>query len=213
MTTRERVDSPVIRRIFEAYRMDADDQIRMYEQIERQLTIVYRQTIQAQLNLYGCQKVVSESIDPASSQWIQAKARKDAEGIAQTYDRELMGQIQKVRAGNIRANRFAYMRAIDTWIAQRNIFKSASISLNTMTAARKYAQDRFTRENNIGGKWVLVGPPPVCKKCVRIKALGPITYEQTQKPNNALPQHVNCPHRYQQLIPKKIECGPNTWTG
>lgn len=191
--------------------MDVSDIQAVYAQIERQTIVVYRQTIQSSLNLHGCQKLVTGP-DEEALRWIQAKARKDSEGIAQTFEKELMSQIQKVRANNIRANRFAYMRALDAWIAGRNGRKNASISLNTMTSARKYAQDRFVRENNIGGKWVFAGPPPVCKDCVRIKGYGPQTFEQTQKAGRQLPSHVNCPHRYQQLIPKKIDC-QNAWSG
>jgi aspartate aminotransferase-like enzyme len=212
MTTRERVDSPVIRRIFEAYRMDDAGIQALYLQIERQLTVVYRQTIQSSLSLYGCQKLVTGP-DTQALEFIQTKARQDSTSIANTFDRELQNRIQSIYSGNKRSNRYAYMRALDAWIVQRNAYKTASISLNTMTAARKYAQDRFVKENNIQGRWVLVGPPPVCKKCVRIKALGAVSFEQTQKAQNALPQHVNCPHRYAQLVPKKISCDETTWTG
>lgn len=211
MTTRERVDSAVIRRIFEAYRMDDASIVRLYEGIERQLTIVYRQTIQAQLNLYGCQKFATGP-DSTATKWIQAKARQDSTSIANTYERELQNKIQSIYRQNKRSNRFAYMRAIDAWIAQRNIFKSASISLNTMTAARSYAQDRFIRENGITGRFAMVGPPPVCKKCIRIKGKGPLTWSECQRPENKLPAHVGCPHRHEVLVPKKINC-ESAWTG
>lgn len=192
--------------------MDVSDIQAVYAQIERQTIVVYRQTIQSSLNLHGCQKLVTGP-DEKALKFIQAKARKDAESIANTFDRELMSQIQRIRAKNFRANRFYFIREIDVWIAARNARKAPSISLNTMTQARQYAQDRFTRENNIGGKWVFAGPPPVCKDCVRIKGYGPQTFEETQKPRKRLPAHVSCPHRWAQLIPKKIPCDEMTFTG
>ena len=210
MTAPARVDSPVIRRIFEAYKMDESDIVSLYQGIERQLTITYRQVIAQQLNLYGCQRTVTGP-DNRSLKWIQSKARQDSESIANTFDRELMSRIQRIRSANRRANRFYFIRELDAWIAGRTPRKSASIGLNTMTSAREYAQTRFAQENNIQGKWVFTGPPPVCKICIRIKGLGPVTFERTQK--QRLPAHINCPHRWSQLIPKKIECGPDTWTG
>lgn len=212
MTTKERVDSAVIRRVFELYRMDDGDIASLYQKIEQHLTVTYKQVIQRQLTLYGCQKLATGP-DSAAQKWIAAKARSDSESIARTYDRELMNRIQSIYRQNKRSNRYAYIRTLDAWIVQRNSYKIPSISLNTLTAAREYAQTRFVEENNIRGKWRLVGPPPVCKVCMRIAALGAVDWAVTQKPRNKLPSHVNCPHQWAQLIPKKIECGPDTWTG
>jgi hypothetical protein len=184
----------------------------MRQQITQQLTVTYRQTIASQLNLYECQKLATGP-DRAALDWIQAKAKQDSEAIAKTYDRELKNKIARLRQENPRGNRFYYLKALDEWLVGRTAFKTSSISLNTMSAARQYAQDRFTRENNIGGKWVMVGPPPVCKNCMRIKGYGPQTFEQTQQPRRHLPAHVSCPHRWGQLVPKKIACNDETWTG
>lgn len=211
MTTRERIDSPVIRRIFEAYKMDVQDVQSLYARLERQLIVTYRQVIQSQLSLYRCQKTVTGP-DARSAKWLQAKARQDAESISNTFDRELMSRIQRIRSSNPRANRFFYIREIDAWIAQRNGYKTASIALNTMTSAREYAKDRFITENGIEGKFVLTGPPPVCKDCVRIKGYGAMTYKQTRMKNRRLPAHPGCPHTYSQLIPKAINCA-DAWTG
>jgi hypothetical protein len=163
------------------------------------------------LTLYGCQKTVTGP-DAASLKWIQDKARTDAVGISNTYERELMNRIQSIRGKNKRANRYQYIREIDAWLAQRTPRKTASISLNTLTAAREYAKDRFITENNIGGKFVLVGPPPVCKDCIRIKGYGPMTYKQTRMKNRRLPAHAGCPHTYQALTLTKLDCS-TVWTG
>lgn len=211
MVSPVQAQTAVVTKIIEHYAFQFEDVQALKSQIERQLTIVYRQTIAAQLNLYGCQKLATGP-DDAAQKWIEEKAIQDVKSIVNTFERELRNKVISIYKGNKKSNRFAYMRALDAWIAGRNGRKNASISLNTMTSARKYAQDRFTRENNIGGKWVFAGPPPVCKDCVRIKGYGPQTFEQTQKAGRQLPSHVNCPHRYQQLIPKKIDC-QNAWSG
>lgn len=188
------------------------DTLAIQNQISQHLTRTYRETLNQQLRLYSCQKSATGPDSEAAS-WIETKAKADSESIARTYDRELMAQIRRIHSANKRTNRFGYMSALDTWLASRTPRKTASISLNTMTAAREYAKDRFITENGVEGKFVFTGPPPVCKLCIRIKGLGPITYKQTRLARNRLPAHLGCPHTYQQLIPKKIGCDENTWTG
>lgn len=211
-TRKETIDTRLIRVITLLYSMQDDDIAQLQEQISKQLTITYRTVIGAQLRLYGCQRTVSGP-DNKAEKWIADKAKDDAASIAATYNRELRNKVQRIYSSNPRANRYFYMRELDAWAAKRNGYKLASISLNTMTAAREYAQRRFVEENGIEGKWRLVGPPPVCKDCMRIAALGPVTWAVTQKPRNRLPSHVNCPHRFEQLIPKKIQDCDSAWTG
>lgn len=187
------------------------DTLAIQNQISQHLTRTYRETINQQLRLYSCQKSATGP-DSEALRWIEAKAKADSESIARTYDRELLAQIRRIRQSNKNANRYFYMSALDTWLASRTPRKTASISLNTMTSAREYAKDRFITENGIEGKFVFTGPPPVCKLCVRIKALGPITYKQTRIERNRLPQHINCPHTYQALTLTKIDCS-TVWTG
>ena len=210
MTSRERVKANLVSKIVGHYMMLPRDTEDLTQKIAQHLTTEYRRTIQANLNLYGCQKLVMGP-DQESLLWIQAKAAKDATSIANTYLRELTNKVASLRKSNVRGNRFYYMRALDAWSAKRDGYKIQSIALNTATAARQYAQARFVEENNIQGRWLFTGPPPVCKICLRIKALGAVTWETTKK--RPLPSHPNCPHAWQQLIPTKIECGDSTWTG
>lgn len=210
-TRKETIDTRLIRVITLLYSMQDDDIAQLQEQISKQLTITYRTVIQAQLRLYGCQKTVTGP-DAKAQRFIETKAKQDAEGIARTYNTQLKNEVQRIYNRNPRGNRYFFMRALDAWAAKRNQFKTPSIALNTMTAAREYAQRRFVEENGIEGKWRLVGPPPVCKDCMRIAALGVVTWAVTQKPRNRLPSHVGCPHQWAQLIPKRIECD-TAWAG
>jgi hypothetical protein len=211
MTTKERINTALIRAIVENYSMSEGDINALLQSITRQLTVVYRQVIQAQLTLYSCQKTVSGP-DSRASKWIDDKALKDARGIANTYQRELENKVQSLYLANRRGNRNYYSSNLNTWFASRSIRKSRDISLNTMTAAREYAKDRFITENGIEGKFVLTGPPPVCKDCIRIKGYGAMTYKQTRMKNRRLPAHPGCPHTYQALTLTKIDCS-TVWTG
>jgi hypothetical protein len=201
----------ITEKIVDHYAFQAEDFQALRSQLERQLTVVYRQTISAQLNLYGCQKLATGP-DAISMRWISEKAETDATSIAATYLRELANKVTALNKSNRRGNRYFYMSALDAWLASRTPRKSASIGLNTMTAAREYAKDRFITENGIEGKFVLVGPPPVCKDCIRIKGYGPMTYKQTRMKNRRLPAHAGCPHTYQALTLTKLDCS-TVWTG
>lgn len=214
MTTRnpgkEAIDTRLIRVITLLYSMLDDDIARIQEQITQQLTITYRQTISAQLRLYGCQKLVTGP-DGKAQTFIETKAKADATSIANTYNRELRAEVQRIYTRNPRGNRYYFIRALEEWTARRNAYKIPQISLNTATAAREYAAQRFRRENNIEGRMVFVGPPPVCKKCLRLKGLGPVSVAAAERYGDS--QHINCPHRWEQLIAKPIPCDELTWTG
>lgn len=209
MTTKERINTALIRAIVENYSMSEGDINALLQGIAKQLTVVYRQVIQAQLTLYSCQKSVSGP-DSRAMQWIDEKALKDARGIANTYQKELENKVQSLYLANRRGNRTYYSSNLDTWFAARSIRKSRDISLNTMLSARQYAAQRFRTENAIDGRMVFVGPPPVCKKCIRLKALGAVSVERAKNYGDS--QHVNCPHRWEILVPKKINCD-DAWTG
>jgi hypothetical protein len=212
MTAPARVDSVIVQKITAHYAMIDSDIALLQAQIERQLLITYIQTIQTLLIERSCQKLAT-SKDLASLKWIAEKAKTDATGIANTYNRELSSQVGKVYAKNKKSNRYAYMSALDTWLTGRTPRKTASISLNTLTAARAYTQDRFMRENKIQGRFAPVGPPPVCIKCIRIFAKGPLTWEECMKAVNFLPAHLGCPHTRRALVIKPIPCDEMTWTG
>jgi hypothetical protein len=209
MTTRERINTGLIRAIVDVYSMTEGDINALVQQIKSQLITTYRQSIQRQLVLYSCQKIVTGPDNQALA-FLEAKALKDARGVANTYQNDLERKVQSLYVQNRRGNRNYYSSNLNAWSRQRTTSKARVISLNTMTSAREYARTRFSEENGIQGKWVLVGPPPVCKLCIRIKALGSVTFETTKK--RRLPAHINCPHQWGQLVPKAINCA-EAWTG
>ena len=210
MTARERVQTNlIVGIIYPLYQMIDEDIAALAAQLTRQMTIEYRQVIQGQLVLYGCQKTVTGP-DAVSQRWIDAYARKNSEGIATTYNRELANQIDRLWQSNPRGNRAYYFKNLDLWRTRRNVHKVPSIALNTAQAIREYAQQRFREENGIEGRFLFVGPPPVCEKCMRLKALGVVSEAEAQRYGNS--QHVGCPHEWQQLIARPIDCA-EAWTG
>lgn len=212
MTTREPISTNLIVGIIRPlYAMDEGDIQALAADLRRQVMFEYGREIQRQLNLYGCQRLYSGP-DAKAQAWIDDYVRTNAEGIARTYNKNLENEIRRQYTANKRANRFAYIRALDAWTTKRNAYKIPSISLSTMTQVRAYAQDRFLTENNIEGKFAFVGPPPVCRICIRAKGRSPITRRQMKQAHNQAPFHVHCPHRWEALILTKIDCD-TVWTG
>jgi hypothetical protein len=210
MTTRERINTGLIRAIVDVYSMTEGDINALVEQIKSQLMTTYRQSIQRQLVLYSCQKIVTGPDNQALA-FLEAKALKDARGIANTYQNDLERKVQFLYIQNRRGNRNYYSSNLNTWARQRTTSKARVISLNTMTSAREYAVQRFRTENNITGKFIFAGPPPVCKKCIRLKAKGLVSAEQAKNFGDS--QHINCPHFWQAVTLGKFNCNDETWTG
>lgn len=210
MTARERIETNLIVGIVEPlYRMIGDDIDALADQLQAQMIIEYLKTIQSQLNLYQCQRLATGP-DSTSLAWIRAYARTNADGIAKTHDRELGNQISRLYQANPKGNRAYYFKNLDAWTAQRNTYKLPSIALNTAQAVREYAQQRFRDENGIKGRFLFVGPPPVCPICTRLKGLGAVSEAEARRIGNS--QHVGCPHEWQQLIPSGLNCA-EAWTG
>lgn len=212
MTSRQAVETNITRKIVGHYAFQPRDIAALQTQIESQLSATYRQVIAQQLRLYSCQKLATGP-DATSLKWIRGKAKDDAQSIAATYLKELTNKVSSLRKESPKGNRFFYLKNLEIWSTARDKHKIPSIGLNTATAARAYAQDRFIRENKITGRFAPVGPPPVCIKCVRIFAKGALTWVECQKPQNFLPAHVSCPHTRSALVIKPIPCNELTWTG
>lgn len=210
MTSRELTQTNlIIGVLYPLYSMIDEDIAALAADLRRQVVAEYGRTVQQQLNLYGCQRLATPP-DAVSQRWIDAYLTKTSEGIARTYNTQLRNEIERLYQANPRGNRYYYMRALETWTQRRNAYKIPSIALNAKTAAAQYARQRFRDENGIQGRFVFVGPPPVCKRCMKLKGLGPVSEEQATKYGDS--QHVNCPHFWQQLINSRIDCA-NAWTG
>lgn len=213
MTTREPVSTNLILGIIKPLYAMIDEDIEVLRaDLERQVRAQYGKTIQGLLTLHGCQQT-AQGPDEKASRWIEEYVQEMSAKISQTYNRQLDNEISRLYRENPRSNRFAYIRALDAWTVKRNGYKPQQIALNTMSAARAYAQDRFIRENGLTKqRYAPVGPPPVCKICVRIFAKGALPWDECQKKANYLPSHVNCPHTRAVLVPKKLNCG-EAWRG
>ncbi len=130
---------------------------------------------------------------------------EDAQHIANTYNRELLNQVNRIFKSNPRANRNTYAKQLGAWIARRDAYKTYQIGLQTDSTARQYAQAEFYRHNpKIAPKFRYSPIPPVSKECIKRTRKGAVSLKYVL--SHPTPAHINCPHTWLPQSPKQADC-------
>lgn len=140
-----------------------------------------------------------------------AMSREDAQSISTTYNREMTAQIERLYADNPRGNRFYYAARMEAWSRERTAWKAPQIAVTTDTQTTEYARRRF-REMNYDGRerYVFSGAAPTCRACTRLFGAGIVDAAFIRA--NPTPVHPGCPHTWQTVQPKQLDCG-ELWIG
>lgn len=204
--------SNLVRIITLLYSMQQDDINLLADRLLQQRATEWQQSISQELRRYGCSQTGQAPVGSDALELFRL-SENDARSIAQTYNRELQNQVQRLYTANPRGNRNYYTSNLEKWAAKRDVYKGQQIALNTAATTRQFAQTRFRQMNGIeGGKYLFSGAPPVCAKCVSLKAKGLVTQEFVSR--HPSPQHPNCPHEWVDARPRrtKIDCA-TAWAG
>lgn len=201
--------SNLVRIITLLYSMQSDDINLLADRLLQQRSVEWQRSMTQELRRYGCSQTGQFPVGSDALELFRM-SETDAAGIANTYNRELRSQVQRLYTANPRGNRNYYTSNLEQWAAKREIYKAQQIALNTAGTTRQMAQTRFRQMNNIEGKYLFGGPPPVCIRCVRLRAMGLVAREVMQR--YPTPIHVNCPHEWRDGRPKGIDCA-TAWTG
>lgn len=201
--------SNLVRTITLLYSMQDADTVDLATRLQAQRVIEWQRAVSAELQRYGC-PAGGQPPTGADAQALSQMSLADARSIANTYNRELGNQVQRLYAANPKGNRNYYFKALEAWSAKREVFKGQQIALNTAGTTRQMAQARFRQMNNIVGRYLFGGPPPVCIRCMRLKALGLVTIDVMQR--YPTPIHIGCPHEWRDARPKAINC-ETAWKG
>lgn len=144
--------------------------------------------------------------------WLRAEARQDAQSIVRTWNRDAERQLRRLYEANPRGNRTYYIRHMEQWAADREVWKGKQIAVTTEQKARTYAQERFLQENGLRGDlYVMVGPPPVCGACVGYFAAGVVDQEFVDA--HPLPAHIGCPHEWRRIGRVPAPAPHELWVG
>ena len=191
------------------YRMERDDVTALAEQLLEQRKRAWATALAELGREYGCGKPPrAPSGDDLRE--LRRMSREDARQIADTWNKDVSRQIERLYEANPRGNRHYYARRLEAWSAERNAWKAPSIAFNTAQQTRFYAQQAFYRANGIEPRFIFVGPPPVCEACVMHFAAGVVGQDYVDR--NAAPVHVNCPHEWRALRQERIPC-EDLWLG
>lgn len=159
---------------------------------------------------HGC-KQLPGTPKGADAKELARMSKEDAESIARTFNRDVRRQIERIFKENPRANRNVYYKQLEAWAKARDSWKTQQIGLNVDSTARQFAQNRFYDENSIAdSKYIFTGPPPTCKRCVKLFAAGAV--DKSFVRNHQAPVHLGCPHLWRNLSIRKMPCD-TLWIG
>lgn len=192
------------------FSMQDDDITALSAKVLDQRKQVWIDTLNEQARRYGCNRASANPPRKNNLRDLKRMSDKDAKGIARTYNRDLERELKRLYAANPRGNRNYYYKNVNAWITRRNVWKSVQIALMTEGQTREYAKSEFYRNNDLRGRYIFVGPPPVCDDCARLFAMGQVSETVVGRYPN--PQHVNCLHAWQLVTGQRVDCR-DVWVG
>lgn len=192
------------------YRMAPEDEASIANELLSARKRAWATAIRNEARAYGCNQVPNA---PRGNDLNELKrmSEEDAKSIAATFNRQMEAQFEKLFADNRRGNRYYYAKRMEAWVRDRNVWKSAQISVTTDTQSAEFARRRFFEMNDLQGEqWIFSGPPPTCRDCTRRFAAGIVTWEYTLK--YPAPRHIACPHSYRPVQRQRVDC-KELWIG
>lgn len=201
--------TPLLKTLSLLYSMQAADTDALFDTLMARRVDEWVRSISQELARYGCPSPAKAPTGENLQELVRLSER-DAKSITSTYNRQLQAELQRLYTANPRGNRQYYYSNLEAWAAKRDRYKVPQIALQTASTTREYAQRRFRAENAIGGKYVFSGPAPTCAKCTQLKAMGAVGINVVQRYGNS--QHINCPHEWVEIRPKRINCA-TAWKG
>jgi hypothetical protein len=182
------------RRLSVAFELSLPDEQALADSITRQRAQAWRATMTEEARAVGSRQR-GQGPSGADAAYLHELSVEDAQSIRETYNRELMNQIEQVYAAKPDGTRDEYVRELTQWADARARWKDRQIANMNRQTARSYAQERFATRNRVGRSlYLFTGPPPKEEHCADHFAAGLVTREY--KEANETPIHINCPHQW-----------------
>jgi hypothetical protein len=192
------------------YEYHEDDITKLAKRLTERRRATWINTLSELARIHGCNQLAATPKGEDAKE-LARLSREDAQSIANTFNRDVRRQIERIYTENPRANRSLYFKRLEAWAKKRDTWKVYQIGLNTDGTARHYALTRFYQQNpQLSRNFVASGVPPTCKLCIKIFAAGVVDLEYTIR--NPLPRHIGCPHVYRNAAPMLAQCG-SLWLG
>lgn len=186
--------TPFVDTITALYAFTPEDIAQLEASLFEQLRLAYLEQVRALAVQHGISNPTPVLRSP-ELEALQAKARMDAEGIANTYNADLRRQVEAIYNRNPNSTRADYVDVLSSWGRARSGHKAITIAIYTILWATNYGFDLFVTRNNLTNQlFRAVGATPKCPVCMRIVAAGIVPFRYTQE--NPLPNHPNCTHEW-----------------
>jgi len=182
--------APVQTLVHLAYRMDAVSASDLRAKMLRRLRDIYESEITIQAALIGCRgQRGNVGAGPVLSQ-LNSMAETAANGIVNTFNRDLVYALQSIKADIPRANRHIYANHLGRWEQKRSEWKEPQIALSVEGNARSLAQQHFHQFNGSYGSATLTPKRAVCPVCQGWVNRGEVSMSVAL--NNPPPYHPSC---------------------
>jgi hypothetical protein len=204
--------TPLIDAIVNLYEMTEADILQLQAALFEQLRASWLAQMATLARQHGAPNAIP-MLQGAEYERLQAKALEDAQSIVATYNRELRSQVNAIAARNPNATREEYISVLASWGRERGERKSITIAIGVILWAAQYGHELFMTRNNLQHQlFKAIGATPVCPECVRVVAMGVVSYQFTT--DNPLPFHPNCSHEYVPVNATDLgSLGIAAWTG
>lgn len=195
-----------------AYFLFPESQVKsLYDSILKAYSAAWQLAIKEQAAKYGCANARVGSPSGASLGQMKEWAKRDAESIEKTYNREAQSQLSKLYDANPLGAVQYYLTGMAEWAMSRQTTKNLTIGINNVQAGYGLGLQDFVVNNQLKTQFRLVGPAPVCRDCSYLMGLGAVDYDVVMRYGFGL-IHPNCPHRWETTKVYKIDCGA-LWAG
>jgi hypothetical protein len=204
--------TPLTEAVIAAYSMTESDIAALTATLFEQLRLSYLERLRTLAVQHGATNPIPQ-LQGAELERLQAKARTDAQSIADTYNRELASQVNAIYNRNPLTTRAEFIGNLASWGRTREARKSIEIAIYTILWAANYGFDLFITRNNLQSQlFRAVGGVPQCLDCIKIVGFGIVNFRTTQE--YPLPYHINCSHEWSVVNATDLTANGNLiWIG
>jgi len=194
------------------YQMQPEDVDALEASLLEQEKRAWRTALAEKAQQYAGRRLAPRDPSGADLRQLREWARRDAESVARTYNREVGRQIQRLFEANPRGNRVYYAKHMEAWAQARGAKHMPMVALNTVQQTREYAKERFRAMNGLRPRgFVLAGPPPVCEECNEAQAAGVV--DESYIHRHPMPAHFRCAHEWEEVPGARAPALRDLWLG
>ena len=193
-----------------AMRLDSHDVAKLKEIIFAEKRQSYESQLTTLAKSCGCTKIGRAS--GAVLKEMKLQSANEAEGIVNTYNRDLVFAIRRISREVPKANRHTYAKRLRAWDSKRSEWKSLQISLHNIGEWQARAISDFYKYNDVTGTAQLLPRSPAsCDICKTWTRRGKVKLSDAAKVMKDWPPHLGCIHSWSIKL-DKANCD-DLWVG